>query len=408
MRAAGGPGPRPGQMRLAVIETAARGGLLHYAAQLADALAERGHEVDLVAPRGHEVLGRPAAARQRPVLAAAIPPDGSAPWPARPPALRRAGVAARLGLAWARILWEARRGGYDAVIVDADVGLWLSAGGAIALTALPGRPKVAVVGHNVRTYNRWSGDGLFVTSRLQLALERRMYERLDLVFVHGDASRAEFERTWPVRRLAVIPHGDERLFAGEPPPPSREERILFFGEWRRVKGLGVLVEAFDLLVARRPTARLTIAGAPAPEDADPDPVRRWAADHGDRVTVIDRYVPIDEVPALFAGARVVVAPYLVAYASGVVAPAMTMGRAVVASGVGDLGAAVADGVTGLLVQPDDPQALSMALERLLADGEEAARMGSAGRARADAACSWEAAARSAEAALTALVGEPRA
>jgi glycosyltransferase involved in cell wall biosynthesis len=354
------------------------------------------------------VLGRPAAARQRPVLAAPVPPDGSAPWPARPLALRRAGVGARLGLAWARILWEARRGGYDAVIVDADVGLWLSAGGAIALTALPGRPKVAVVGHNVRTYNRWSGDGLFVTSRLQLALERRMYERLDLVFVHGDASRAEFERTWPVRRLAVIPHGDERLFAGEPPPPACEERILFFGEWRRVKGLGVLAEAFDLLVARRPTARLTIAGAPAPEDADPDLVRRWAAGQGDRVTVIDRYVPIEDVPALFAGARVVVAPYLVAYASGVVALAMTMGRAVVASRVGDLGVAVADGVTGLLVQPNDPQALSAALERLLADGAEAARMGSAGRARADAACSWEAAARSAEAALTALVGEPRA
>lgn len=394
-------------MRLAVIETSARGGLLHYAAQLADALAERGHEVDFVAPRDHEVLARPASARQRPVLAAAVPPDGSPPWPARPPALRRLGVAVRLGCAWARILWVARRGGYDAVIVNADVGLWLSAGGAIALTALPRRPQITVVCHNVRTYNRWAGDGMFATSRVQLALERRMYERLDLVFLHGDASRAEFEHTWPVRRLAVIPHGDERLFAGQPPPPSREERILFFGEWRKVKGLGVLAEAFDLLVARRPTARLTIAGAPAPEDADPDVVRRWAARHPEHVMVVDRYVPIPEVAGLFAGARVVVAPYLVGYASGVVALAMTMGRAVVASRVGDLGAAVAEGETGLLVEPEDPEALSVALERLLADADEAARMGAAGRARAGAASSWEAAARSAEAALMALVGERR-
>jgi glycosyltransferase involved in cell wall biosynthesis len=312
-------------------------------------------------------------------------------------------VAARLGLAWARILGEARGGGYDAVVVNCDVGLWLSAAGAIALTAVPGRPPVSLVCHNVRTYNRRASDGMFDPSRVQLELERRMYERLDLVFVHGEASRAEFERTWPVTRLAVIPHGDERLFAGEPPPPASEERILFFGEWRKVKGLPVLMEAFDALAARRPTARLTIAGAPAPEDADPDVVRRWAAGHGERVTVIDRYLPIAEVPEVFATARVVVAPYLVGYQSGVVALAMTMGRAVVASRVGDLGAAIVDGEAGLLVEVGDSAALADALERVLADAPTAARMGAAGRARAQTGCSWEATAQRAEAALEPLV-----
>jgi glycosyltransferase involved in cell wall biosynthesis len=396
-------------MRVAVIETAPRGGLLHYAAQLADALADRGHEVDLVAPRGHEVLGRTSRARDRPVLAAPVPPDGSPPWPGHPPALRRLGVAARLTLAWVRILWHARAGGYDAVIVDADVGLWISAGGAIALTAVPGRPKVAVVCHNVRTYNRWAGESLFATSTLQLALERRMYERLDLVFVHGEQSRAEFERTWPPTRLAVIPHGDERLFAAAAPPveaAAAEERVLFFGEWRKVKGLDVLMDAFDALVARRPSVRLTIAGPPAPEDADPDVVRRWAARHGGRrVTVVDRYVPVPEVAALFAEARVVVAPYLVGYGSGVVALAMTMGRAVVASRVGDLPAAVADGGTGLLVEPGDATALAGALEQVLADARQAERMGAAGRARAASTSSWEAVAERVEAALAELLLE---
>ena len=32
-------------MRIAVVESAAHGGLLHYAAQLANALADRGHDV---------------------------------------------------------------------------------------------------------------------------------------------------------------------------------------------------------------------------------------------------------------------------------------------------------------------------------------------------------------------------
>jgi glycosyltransferase involved in cell wall biosynthesis len=236
-----------------------------------------------------------------------------------------------------------------------------------------------------------------------------MYERLDLVFVHGEQSRAEFERTWPPTPLAVIPHGDERLFAAAAPPaaaPAPEERILFFGEWRKVKGLDVLMDAFDALVARRPSARLTIAGPPAPEDADPDVVRRWAARHGSlRVTVDDRYVPVPEVAALFAEARVVVAPYLVAYGSGVVALAMTMGRAVVASRVGDLPAAVADGETGLLVEPGDATALAGALEQVLADAGQAERMGAAGRARAASTSSWEAVAERVEAALTELLLE---
>jgi hypothetical protein len=55
--------------------------------------------------------------------------------------------------------------------------------------------------------------------------------------------------------------------------------------------------------------RLTIAGAPAPDDVDPEVVRRWAQRHGSRVTVVDRYVPVADVAAVFADARVVVAPY---------------------------------------------------------------------------------------------------
>jgi len=43
---------------------------------------------------------------------------------------------------------------------------------------------------------------------------------------------------------------------------------------------------------------------------------------------------------------------------------------------------VADGETGLLVPPRDPQALRGALERLLADADLRARLGAAAHARA--------------------------
>src|SRR5207245_5777728 len=65
--------------------------------------------------------------------------------------------------------------------------------------------------------------------------------------------------------------------------------------------------------------------------------------------------------------------------------AMAAGRPVVATRVGGLPELIEDGLTGLLVPPDDPAALAAALARLAADPALRARMGQAARERA-AAC----------------------
>jgi glycosyltransferase involved in cell wall biosynthesis len=316
--------------------------------------------------------------------------------------VRRAGIAARLTRAWLRINAEARLRGYDALIIAEDLALTLSALAVGLLTVGPRRPAIATVCHNVRPFNRWAGNELFESSAASLGPLRKVYPRLDLVFVHGERSLEEFREVWPPSRLAVIPHGDERIFGDEAPPPSDEERVLFFGDWRKVKGLHVLMDAFDSLAARRPSVRLTIAGTPAPADFDPEAVHRWADRHDGHVTVIDRYVPVEDVPALFGQARVVATPYLVGYQSGVVHLAQTMGRAVVATDVGDLGSAVRDGETGRLVPAGDADALAAALEELLADRQLSERLGEAGRQRVMTGSSWETVAERAESALLEL------
>ncbi len=376
-------------VRLAVVEIAPFGGLLHYAVQLGDALAARGDDVDLILPTRHELEGRPGPARRLQVLPPWLPPPESDSTPARV-FVRRARSAAWRVATWARILRSVRRGRYDAVILNGSIDLSLSAVAAFALIKLSGRARVTHVCHNVRPFNRWGGDDLFVSSPAMLGLLRRLYPAFDLVFVHGEASREEFERTWPGARLAVIPHGDEGIFTGDAPPPADEPRILFFGDWRKVKGLRVLMEAFDAVRERVPAARLTIAGSPSPEEGEDEAVLAWAAARADHVTVDARYVPVEEVPPLFASARVVALPYLVGYQSGVLHLAMTMGRAVVATRVGDLASVVADGETGRLVEPGDAAALADALVDVLADPERAARMGEAGRARLAAEASWPA------------------
>jgi glycosyltransferase involved in cell wall biosynthesis len=374
-------------MRVAVVESAPRGGLLHYAAQLSEGLARRGNDVELVTARVHELGAGPAGVRMRAVLPAAVRTPTEAPTGVRY-LLRRVGILVRLVRASGRTLLEVARGRYDAVLLVDDLSVAPAAAGALLLTLLPGAPRLGAVCHEPRPRSRRAGGDLYATSRPLLAALGRLYPRLDVVFVHGERSRQEFVRTWPPAHVVVIPHGDERLLAGDPPPPASEERILFFGEWRRAKGLHELMGAFDLLAARRPEARLTIAGVPAP-DADPDAVRDWAARQGERVTLIDRYVPIAEVRGVFAGARVVAAPYLAGSQSGVVHLAMTMARPVVASDAGELPESVLDGVTGRIVSRGDTAALCAALEEILSDPALAERLGTAGRRRVMEEFGWE-------------------
>lgn len=62
--------------------------------------------------------------------------------------------------------------------------------------------------------------------------------------------------------------------------------------------------------------------------------------------------------------------------------AMVHGKPVVATAVGGIPEILIDGQHGLLVPPKDPQALADALIKLLADPEQMARFGAAGRQHA--------------------------
>jgi glycosyltransferase involved in cell wall biosynthesis len=68
--------------------------------------------------------------------------------------------------------------------------------------------------------------------------------------------------------------------------------------------------------------------------------------------------------------------------------AMACGRPVIGSAVGGIPYTIADGETGFLVPPRDPEALAACLQRLLAQPELRARMGRAARARVERDFTW--------------------
>jgi glycogen(starch) synthase len=69
--------------------------------------------------------------------------------------------------------------------------------------------------------------------------------------------------------------------------------------------------------------------------------------------------------------------------------AAQMARPVVAACVGGLAEIVVDGETGLLVPPEDSDALASAIAQLLAHPEDAGRMGVAARCRVQERFDWK-------------------
>jgi glycosyltransferase involved in cell wall biosynthesis len=102
----------------------------------------------------------------------------------------------------------------------------------------------------------------------------------------------------------------------------------------------------------------------------------------------------DELAALYAQAQVAVVPSLYEGFSLPAIEAMACGVPLVATTGGALPEVVgADGETGLLVTPDDPEALAGAIRRVFDDPELASRLGEGGRQRVLGRFTWEATAR---------------
>ncbi|MBI1798708.1 MAG: glycosyltransferase [Candidatus Eisenbacteria bacterium] len=173
--------------------------------------------------------------------------------------------------------------------------------------------------------------------------------------------------------------------------------VLFFGYIRHYKGLDTLLEAWPEVCARR-AATLVVAGEFYEDEA---PCRALAAAAGDSVRMLSRYVPDDEVEALFKAADVVVLPYRTATQSGVTQVACALGVPVITTDIGGLSETVIPEETGLVVPPEQPAALAHGITRFF-DEDLAPRL-RAGVERVRRANSWDALALSA----LDLIGELR-
>jgi glycosyltransferase involved in cell wall biosynthesis len=153
--------------------------------------------------------------------------------------------------------------------------------------------------------------------------------------------------------------------------------ITSVGNIRQVKGQDIFIRAAAQVVQRFPEVRFSIAGSvlePAYFRRLEELIREFG--------LADRFHfagGVRDLRSHFAAAQMFVLPSRSEGFSNAIVEAMAMTLPVVATDVGGNAEAVSDGVSGIIVPGEDPDALAAAMLRLLEDPAGARKMGEAGR-----------------------------
>lgn len=143
----------------------------------------------------------------------------------------------------------------------------------------------------------------------------------------------------------------------------KERYILFFGRISPYKGIDVLCEAMKYVHDVIPDLHCVIAGG-GKLYFDYTLYTNLPYMH-----LINRFIDTPELGELIRDSIFTVCPYKDATQSGVVFSSLAYNKPIIASNVGALSDAVIDGKTGMLVEPNNPEALAKSIIQLAGQKE---------------------------------------
>jgi glycosyltransferase involved in cell wall biosynthesis len=218
-----------------------------------------------------------------------------------------------------------------------------------------------------------------------------------LIVVHAEsfARRLKTHYRLNVSKIIVIPHGVDLSFAKRPESQAviqqSRETVIYFGVLSPRKGLETLIEAYALLVRRRPSTELLLVGATPPYyqtylSSLKDFVNK--SEPNGNVTFVGE-VSGKLAHELFSTATLAVLPYNYDIsASGALSWASSHGLPVVTSNTEYFCDQISSFKCGLVFTRGKPESLCQAMYMLLEDKHLRAQMGAGSRKMA-VTNSWE-------------------
>lgn len=226
---------------------------------------------------------------------------------------------------------------------------------------------------------------------LTSAMEKYCLHKADLLTApsHDMAQTIAFGASVPVDSISVIPNAlDGSLFTSGEPHAYKTEGIIILhvGRLDRAKGIEVLAAAIPQVVRQCPAAQVVFVGDDRPTGEGDTWQQRLSREFVQ--AGVEKNVtftgPVDQkrLAHWYSRADIAVVPSVLYESfSYTCAQAMAAGVPIVASRIGGIPETLADGVTGILVEPGNVASLAEMLVSLCRDADLRQRMGRAGQER---------------------------
>lgn len=253
--------------------------------------------------------------------------------------------------------------------------------------------RVVVTVHDILPFNQMFYDYLS---------HKKLYSNADKIIVQAKPNIKRINDLFEniSEKVVYIPHGNfvehvniiDKEKARELINIDKDKKVvLFFGQIKKVKGLDVLINGFANLVKETNDENilLLIAG------------KVWGDDFSKYSQLIEelsiqkyvradiKYIPDEEISWYYSASDINVLPYREVYQSGVVHLAYAYKKPVIATKVGSFPEVIIDNESGILIEKDNFNELSQALNSLIYDDEKMIRMGEIGRNYIEKNFSWD-------------------
>lgn len=226
--------------------------------------------------------------------------------------------------------------------------------------------EITYICHNVFPHERFPMDKRLTRMALKRGDRYILHaqgEVKDLLSIKPDASyKVQVHPTYSAFNFENM---DARTARNKLSIEENERIMLFFGFVREYKGLKHLLNAVDILKRKYPAEDWTMPKLYVVGDFDGNKdeyIKRIdELKITDDIVIVDGYVPDKEIEKYFSAADLVVLPYESATQSGIVQIAYGFRKPVIVTRVGGLPEVVEDGVTGVIIEPLDDEALAEAI-----------------------------------------------
>ena len=236
---------------------------------------------------------------------------------------------------------------------------WFAPSHAWICKRLPDTRRICLA-HNIDFHEKWPGADI---------LSRRLFQHNDRIVLLSQACLEDLKRKMPkdISRKGLLGfhpiyhcYGTGRSESGA--EKLEEPTALFFGLIKAYKGLDILLAALKQARRQVPDLKLIVAREVYGKKEKYEHLIRELG-LSEAVDARFHYITDTEVAEVFRRAQVCVLPYKSATQSGVIATAYSFQMPVIASDVGGLSEYISEEETGLLVPPNNAEALAAALIR---------------------------------------------